>query len=289
MNSGTTDDKKGSALAAQRFQMLEDIAAELAGDVVFPTAFDVVMRLRKALQDPNLSIDHLADMIILEPLISGRLLGLANSAAFSRRGPEVRGVKAAVVRLGLNTVRSTAMAIAMNQLLRSKDLVPFNDLANHLWEHSLRTAVAAEIIARKMTHISPDEAMLAGLVHDLGAFYMLYRASQYEELRQRPDTVRHLISQWHESIGHSLLIALSLPETVADAMRDHDQPRPMPLPARTLSDIVYIANLMAGGKFEWLYRDADSGAAIDFALPAEYQALTGEVEQREHEMRAAFA
>jgi len=289
MNSGTTDDKKGSALAAQRFQMLEDIAAELAGDVVFPTAFDVVMRLRKALQDPNLSIDHLADMIALEPLISGRLLGLANSAAFSRRGPEVRGVKAAVVRLGLNTVRSTAMAIAMNQLLRSKDLVPFNDLANHLWEHSLRTAVAAEIVAHKMTHISPDEAMLAGLVHDLGAFYMLYRASQYQELRQRPDTVRHLISQWHESIGHSLLIALSLPESVADAMRDHDQPRPMPLPARTLSDVVYVANLMAGGKFEWLYRDADSAAAVDFALPAEYQALIGEVEQREHEMRAAFA
>jgi hypothetical protein len=46
---------------------------------------------------------------------------------------------------------------------------------------------------------------------------------------------------------------------------------------------------MAGGKFEWLYRDADSAAAVDFALPAEYQALIGEVEQREHEMRAAFA
>lgn len=37
--------------------------------------------------------------------------------------------------------------------------------------------------------------MLAGLVHDLGAFYMIYRAAQYPELRIRPDSVKHLILQ----------------------------------------------------------------------------------------------
>ena len=282
-------DKKGSELAAQRFQMLEDIAQELAGDVVFPTAFDIVMRLRKALADPKMSIDHLADLIALEPLISGRLIGMSNSVAYSRGGPEVRSVKTAVVRLGLTLVRSTALAIAMNQLLRAKELVPFNALANRLWEHSLRSAAAAEVVARHFTRISPEEAMLAGLVHDLGAFYMLYRASQYDELRERPETVRYLITQWHESIGHSLLIALSLPESVADAVRDHDQPRPMPVPARTLTDVVYVANLIAGGKFEWLHRDSDSGAVAGFSLPEEYQALIEEIDRREKEMRAVFA
>lgn len=52
--------------------------------------------------------------------------------------------------------------------------------------------------------------MFAGLVHDMGAFYMLYRAVQYEDLRQRPETVKYLIAQWHESLGVSLLGALEV-------------------------------------------------------------------------------
>ena len=72
------------------------------------------------------------------------------------------------------------------------------------------------MLAQTHTHarINPDQAFLAGLVHDLGAFYMLYRAAQYEELRMRPDTVKYLMLQWHEGIGVSLLNALGLPEEI---------------------------------------------------------------------------
>jgi HD-like signal output (HDOD) protein len=282
------DDKTGAALNAQRFQMLEDIAQELSDEVVFPTAFDVVTRLRKALQNPDLPLPRIAEIVEMEPLISGRLIGLANSVAFRRRGMEVRSVKVAVTRLGINLVRSTAMGISMNQLLRAKDLLPFRDIAQRLWQHSLQTAAAADVIAQRMTNIAPDEALLAGLVHDLGAFYMLYRASQYEELRNRPDTVRYLITEWHESIGHSLLIALGMPHAIADAMRDHDRPRSIPRPPRNLADVVYVANVLAGGKFEWLSRDSDAAAAETVELPIEFVDMKGDIETREKEMRAIF-
>ena len=52
--------KTGDDLKAQRFQMLEDIAKELSGEVVFPTHFDAVLRLRKVLQDPNETIGGIA-------------------------------------------------------------------------------------------------------------------------------------------------------------------------------------------------------------------------------------
>jgi HD-like signal output (HDOD) protein len=288
MDTPQTDDKKGADLNAQRFQMLEDIASELASDVVFPTAFDIVTRLRKALQDPSLSMARLAEIVELEPLISGRLTGMANSVKYRRGGMEVTSVKVAVTRLGVNVVRGTAMAIAMNQLMRAKDLLPFSDLAQRVWQHSLRTAAAAEIIAQRMTRIGPDEALLAGLIHDLGAFYMLYRACQYEELRTRPDTVKYLITEWHESIGHSLLVALGMPHAIADAIRDHDRPRPVPRPPHNLADVVYIANLMAGGKFEWLNRDADAPAAERIELPIEFIDLAEDIEKREQEMRSIF-
>lgn len=125
-------------------------------------------------------------------------------------------------------VRTTALAIAMNQLLRSKDMVLFADFTRLLWEHTLKAAAATSVLARRCTRINPDEALLAGLVHDLGAFYMLYRAAQYEELRTRPDTVKYLIVQWHESIGVSLLAALGMNEDVVNATIDHDQPRLLP-------------------------------------------------------------
>lgn len=289
MDSPTDQDKTGRALNAQRFQMLEDIARELSGEVVFPTYFDAAIRLRQVLQDPKQSLDGIAKALAVEPLISTKLLHLANSVLYNPGGSEVRSLPAAVARLGINTVRSTALAIAMNQLLRSKDLADFTDLTRSLWEHSLRSASAAHVIARRLSRINPDEAMLAGLVHDLGAFYMLYRATQYPELRARPDTIRYLIMQWHESIGHTLLLALGLPEDIAEAVREHDQPRQAPpAAARNLGDIVYVANLIAGGAHEWLHQDTEKGSIERQTLDPAYLALQDEIAERTAETLAAF-
>ncbi|MBU3696190.1 HDOD domain-containing protein [Dechloromonas sp.] len=253
-----TDNKTGDDLKAQRFQMLEDIAKELSGEVVFPTYFDAVLRLRKVLQDPNETIGSISSAVSLEPLISAKLLHLANSVAFNPQGNQVVDLKSAVSRLGLNAVRSAALSIVIGQLLRAKGMASFADLTHKLWEHSVHTAAAARVLAREHTRFNVDEAMLAGLIHDLGAFYMLYRATQYEELRERPDTVRYLIVQWHESIGISLLNALGLPEEIVNATEDHDRLRPAPEMLRTLSDVIYVANMMSGGHFERLMRDLGS-------------------------------
>lgn len=281
-----TPDKTGTALNEQRFHMLQDIARDLKGDVVFPTTFDLVVRLRRVLQDPNASIDQIAGFVVVEPLISARLIGLANSVAFASTGKVTTSVRSAVMRLGINNVRSCAMAIAVGQLLRAKEMAAFDKLAQGLWQHSLRTASACYVVAKELSRINPDEAMLAGMVHDLGAFYMLFRASQYDELRERPDTVRHLIMQWHESIGHALLIALGMPEAVAEAVREHEQPRQLPPQPRSLADIVYAGNLLAGGIFE-----RDDGAATEEEVPPlgdEYLQLRDAIEAHQRELGAVF-
>lgn len=284
-----SDDKHGDALKTQRFRMLEDIAKELAGEVVFPTYFDAVLRLRKALQDPALPLGGITAAISVEPLISAKLLHLANSVAFNPSGREVVDLQAAIARLGINTVRSTALSIVMLQLLRAKGMAAFAEVTHRLWDHSLDTAAAARVLARKLTRINPEEAMLAGLVHDLGAFYMLYRATQYEELRQRPDTVKYLIIQWHESIGVSLLNALGLPEEIVQATEDHDRmQQPAPL-IRTLSEIVHTANMLAGGHFEWIMQEPSTRPSGMEEFLAQYGELQPEIDAEAAEMRAAFA
>jgi putative nucleotidyltransferase with HDIG domain len=282
------DDKTGDALKAQRFQMLEDIANELAGEVVFPTYFDAVLRLRKVLHDPDQPLSAIAGAVAVEPLISAKLLHLANSAAFNLTGHEVVDLQSAIARLGVNAVRSTAMAIVMTQLLRAKGMAEYSQLTEMLWDHSIRTAAGARVIARRMTRINPEEAMLAGLIHDLGAFYMLYRATQYEELRNRPDSVRYLIIQWHESIGVSLLGALGLPEEIIKATEDHDSLRPPPSPPRTLTDVVYVANMLAGGHFEWTMQGNPMLPADQGALDNAYAELKPEIEAQLADMRNCF-
>ena len=130
-----TVDKFGEALNATRFRMLEDIARELAGEVIFPTYFDAALRLRKELQNPDLPTARIAKIVSIEPLIAAKLMQLANSAFYSPDGSQAKDLRAAISRLGVDLVRTTALAIAMTQLLHSKDMAVFSELAHALWGH----------------------------------------------------------------------------------------------------------------------------------------------------------
>lgn len=278
-------DKSGEQLKAQRFQMLADIAQELSGDeVVFSTHFDTIVRLRSILKNPEQNIQAIAAALSTEPLICAKLLRIANSAAINPSGQQIVDLKSAITRLGLNTVRSTALSVATAQLLRAKGMSEFSSLTELIWEHSVASAAGARVIAKTLTSLNAEEAMLAGLVHDLGVFYMLYRATLYDELRERPETLKHLIMQWHDSIGVSLLNALGMPAEIVAATEDHDRVRPPPSPIRTLADVVYVANMLAGGHFEWIMQDQEDPHPDLAALEAMYGYLRPEIDQMSVEM-----
>ncbi len=277
--------KTGHALDEQRFQMLKDIADELTGEIVFPIHFALVLQLRKSLLAPNRDLDQLAALLCLEPLISARLTGLTNSAPYNNGSTPVHGLRDSILRLGVEEAQTIAQTISGNQLLLCKEMVEFDEFAKRLWAHSLHAASAAYVISKRLTRINPEDAMLAGLIHDLGAFYMLYRATQYDELRVRPDTVKHLISQWHENIGHALLLTLGVPEIVADAIRDHDQPRALPNPPRNMSDVVYVSNLLASAKYGWICHDIGGDAPPPLVWNDVYLALADEIDAHARNLR----
>ncbi|MFZ4536991.1 HDOD domain-containing protein [Propionivibrio sp.] len=133
--------------------------------------------------------------------------------------------------------------------------------------------------------MNPDECMLAGLVHDLGAFYMIYRAAQYAELRMRPDTVSHLVAQWHESVGSSVLNSLRMPAAIVEAVNELDEKRPIPITLENMNDVVYVANLLAGDGGE-LVQPERSGN-VNSALDA-YRTLSADIRAQIMEMRTVY-
>ena len=71
------------------FKILEDIARDLSGnEITFPTFLDITFQVRAALKDPNLSVEQLAKLVGAEPLMSAKIIRMANSVAMN---PSVAG------------------------------------------------------------------------------------------------------------------------------------------------------------------------------------------------------
>ncbi|MCE1170767.1 HDOD domain-containing protein [Azovibrio restrictus] len=236
---------------ALHFRILEDIAKDLSGDVNFPTYLDASLTVRNVLKDPLVSVDKVAQVVGVEPLIASKLLRLANSVAYNSSGKSISDLRQAIQRVGFETVRTTSLSVAMEQMLRSRNLVAFEDIARLTWEHSLQVAAIGRVLARRIGRVNPEDAMLAGMVHDIGVFYLLYRAAEYPEYKNCREDLLSLVIGWHESIGESLLTALGLPDHIISAIREHDQLKHVANPC-SLADVLYFANLLAGGNFEWL-------------------------------------
>jgi putative nucleotidyltransferase with HDIG domain len=278
-----------SPTSSPHFRILEDIARDLSGEVNFPTCMDAAILVRNTLRDPYASLPRVVQVIGVEPLISSKLLKLANSVAYNPSGRSISELSPAISRLGFEVVRTTSLAVAMDQMLKSRNLSAFDDISHNAWEHSVRVAAIARVLARRIGRINPDEAMLAGLVHDIGIFYLLYRAAEYPEYRQNPATIIELISGWHEGIGESLLHILGLPERITDAVRDHDRLQNVETPC-SVRDVLYFANLLAGWDSEWLPHPDDEQEAETRASDRErYADLLEEAEDDIAELRAALS
>jgi HD-like signal output (HDOD) protein len=177
---------------------------------------------------------------------------MANSIALNPGGQEVVDVKTAILRAGTETVRAISFAIAMKQMLYGKEMLVFGDLPKRLWEHSACTAALCRSLGKRLckSNVNEDEAMFAGLVHDIGAFYLLFRAVQFPDLVEDEVELQALLVDWHDSIGHSLLSALGMPENVLLAVQEHEQTRQI-TEVNTLSDLLYVANKFANLLSPW--------------------------------------
>lgn len=260
------------------FRILEDIARELSGDVNFPTCLDAALLVRNTLKDPFANLEKVVQVVGVEPLISSKLLRLSNSISYNPSGKISSDLGTAINRIGFDSVRTISLAVAMDQMLKSRNLSSYQDLAHSAWAHSIHVAAIARVLARRLGRINPEDAMMAGLVHDIGVFYLLYRATEYPEYRNNRKAMLELLSGWHEGIGESLLFALGIPERIVDAVRDHDRLLNVETPC-TVRDVLYFANLLAGGDKEWMgdthdaateeLREADRSRYLDLVKEAE--------------------
>jgi len=274
------------------FKILEDIARDLSSnEVSFPTFLDITFQVRSALKNPNLTVDQLAKLVGAEPMMSARIIRMANSVAMNPSGREIADVKNGIIRVGMEAVRTVSFAVAMSQLRNSTDMAPFEHISKKLWEHSAHVASMARVLAKKIARINGDEAMFAGLVHDLGVFYLMSRAAPYPELVQNEAELHALLASWHDNIGHALLSAMGQPESILTAVEEHEVDREI-TEIKTLSDVLYVANKMANRSCPWRDPELDGAvdtSILDFIFDAEtLDEITAESEEEVQSLKVAL-
>lgn len=237
---------------ALHFRILEDIAKDLSGDTRFPVCLEACIAVRDALSDPIVSMEKVVQAIGTDPLIAKKLLRLANSLTYNPQGKIVSDLSAAIYRLGFQTVRTATLGVAMEQMLYSAHLMDVRDIAQRTWQHSLQVASIARVLSRHIGKVNAEDAMLAGIAHNMGILYLLYRTSNYPEYSNHREELLELVTGWHENIGETLQTALGLPEHITQAIRDHEHPGEMGNP-QSLSYIIHLANQLGGGTgLNWL-------------------------------------
>ncbi|BAO45612.1 conserved hypothetical protein [Thiolapillus brandeum] len=220
---------------------LNDLAFQLSSrDIELPPFPDVYTRILGALNDPNLSMARLAKMVTAAPDLCVRILLLANSALHNRAGVEVVDIGAAVSRLGVSAVRNATVAVATREMFDCPRSSPIWKTLEQLRSTSVHTAAYASVLADYAgMPEDKDDAMLTGLLHNVGHFYILTKSRQF------PEFVKEIsIEDWVPGVGCALIENWGFPEPIAKAIDvQNDQERTHFGPA-DLADILRAAKLM---------------------------------------------
>jgi len=271
-------------------EIVARLVAEAAnGEMVFATHAEMALQVRRALDDPDCSLDQLAKLVRAEPLLAARVVAMANSVVYNRSGRAITDIRHAVSSIGFKALRSLSMAHIVRQIEAMSKDDAHRALAGRLWEHTAEVASLAYVLARRVTHQDPDTAFFAGIVHEVGGFFLISRAASFPGLLDGP------LEGWYRSgeiqLGRAVLTGLSIPQDVVDAIEVMWKGY-LSLPPETLGDTLLLARQLApiDSPLNELAGEGGGGtdrAQIDMALGEE--TLSGILEESAIEVAALTA
>ncbi|HEV7608392.1 MAG TPA: HDOD domain-containing protein [Steroidobacteraceae bacterium] len=238
--------RAGSGHGSDASRLVEALTVELAGEKIdLPSFPEVAVRVRKALTNDQVVIDHVVRVISAEPALAARLMQLANSAALNASGKRLTDLRTAISRIGFNMARSATIAFAMSQLRRAEAYKGLDEPLTELWHHSAHVAAVSHVVAKRFTQVNADTALLAGLLQGVGKLYLLTRASRFPALLQDVGTYQRLVAEWHGRVAAAILRNWEMAEEVVTAAiasenmeREHEG-------ATDLTDVLAVGSALA--------------------------------------------
>jgi HD-like signal output (HDOD) protein len=195
----------------------------MAGELTPPVVPRVARDIQSVFKgDPsNVLEDEVAGVVEKDPVISLRLISIANSPAY-RGVSEVRNVRAAIPRLGLKETLSLVIAVSQKSLYQT-DKTHFKLLMDKLWVHSLATAYGAKLLGQKLNLADPDNLFLLGLTHDIGKIFLLKAFTDILDVRSlHMDAINANLQGGHIGVSSKLLKRWGFDNEFIRILTDHD-------------------------------------------------------------------
>jgi HD-like signal output (HDOD) protein len=245
-STSKSSDPRGDGQNDVAFTFVQALASELSGGKIELPGFPhIVMRVQKVLGDENADATRIIRVLGSEPVLASQIVRMANSAALNPAGTSVTDLRAAVSRVGLDTVRSATIAFAVRQLRDAPLLKGLEVPLGVLWRRSVLVASLSCVIARRLTTVNPDSALLAGLLQGIGRLYILTRASGHRALFADQESYQAIEEDWHLSIAAALLENWGISDEIVQAVHESQNMEREGRRTLGLSDVLVAAVTLA--------------------------------------------
>lgn len=228
-------------------QFVRQLGQDLTkGEFDLPPFPDTALRIQECVKSPDADFQQLASIVSTEPALAARVMRMSNSALMRRTPIEITDVSTAISRVGMSMVQNAAVAYAAREAFKCPPGSAAEKDLDALRQHSIKVATLSFVLARHTPYEGkPEEAMLAGLLHAVGRFYIFMKAADHPDLFEDPEALKKLMSQWHTGVARAIVESWLFPESIAQGVDEQELVERDRIAPADLSDILYVANIIA--------------------------------------------
>ena len=124
-----------------------------------------------------------------------------------------------MTRIGFNMARSATIAFAMSQLRRADAYKGLEKPFASCGAPARSVAAVSFVVAKRLTKVNAELALLAGLLHTVGKLYLLTRAARFPDLLNDAAVIRRWCETWHARIAQAILVNWEMAPPVIDAVQ----------------------------------------------------------------------
>lgn len=210
---------------------------------------EITLKIIELVENPRSTAQDLNKLISNDPALVARILKVVNSAFYGLPG-QIGSINRAIVLLGLNAVKNIVIAASLAKLFRGGRVSPHFS-AKDLWTHSIAVGVLSKMLVQKINNTLPDEAFLAGLIHDMGLLVELQAFREpLVEIAERGTTehIRYIdletqvIGVDHQALGAGLTTKWKFPRSFQYVTGHHHNPMALAPECRWLTCVIHIAD-----------------------------------------------
>ncbi|MES9858262.1 MAG: HDOD domain-containing protein [Sedimenticola sp.] len=228
---------------------IKAFAIDLRGDidqnrVRLPTLPAISLEALLVVNDADSSMADVARIVSKDTAMAARLVRYANSPLY-QGVTTVSSVKGAITRIGFDAVKHAILSLAMKDVF-STAFKSIRDRMETLWKHSVSVATKSAVLTGHFHHLNRDEAMLAGLIHDVGVIPILLKAKNYEVLLEKEIYLDKVIDLLHMSTGKFMLSQWNFDPVMVEVAGNSDRlDHGQEASEVDYLDIIQVANILS--------------------------------------------